>query len=384
MSSRSLLPVNIILLLFTCSAFADDASSRLEFNAALSMEKSGRFLEAGDKYMAAELFADDPVLKLNALKRAAMAYKLANYRYREYQCLHKMFVCYPASIDFRTIIQREYEIGSDFYRGHRDPALTWMPWIEDDDRAVEIFEQLLKDAPFASFAPELRLRLAHRYIEDKKIEEAVKMFRTVSALHPNTKEARFADFEIANIYLQKSRRGDGDGRNGMKAVENLRELKKKYPNDPESEWIRQSLDEADQSAAKRLYGLAKFYRRMDNNEASARYLNELLRQYPDTSYAPDSETMLADMDEEYKPAITEYKEPDPVTYLVQPMPDEVDKIIVAPENSDGKWLLPIKDLGLGDKKEKDKAKVREMEEQRDKQVKEERKKEIDQERLDEK
>jgi outer membrane protein assembly factor BamD len=305
--------------------------------------------------MAAELFADDPVLKMNSTRKAAEAYKKAGYKYHEFTCLQKLLVCYPETTKYKETVDRQYEIGTDFYHGERDLAIYWIPWIDDDDRTGEIYETVLKNAPFSNLAPELRLRLAKKYMAEGKIKESVEMLKSVSELFPGTPQARFAEFEIASIYMQKSARGDGDGYYCRQAVDALRELQKKYPNDPETDWIKSSLNTAEQLAAKRLYGLSEFYRRMENNDATARYLTELIRNHPETSYAPDAEKMLAEMNTEYSPAITEYKEKPPTKYAVGPMPDAVDKIIVVPENSDGKWLLPIKDLGINRKdKENDK------------------------------
>jgi hypothetical protein len=38
------------------------------------------------------------------------------------------------------------------------------------------------------------------------------------------------------------------------------------------------------------------------------------------------------------------------------MPHEKDNIMIVPENSNGKWMLPIEDLGLGGKIDADKQK----------------------------
>ena len=328
------------------TALADDNSARAEFAQGLDEEKSGDFYDAAKKYMAAELLADDSVLKMNALKKASDAYSKAGFRYKQFQCLQKLVVCYPAMVDFKGIILKEYEIGTQFYKGKRDPAFYWMPWLEDDDRTVEIYEAVLKNAAFTDFSPELRLRLAKIYIEENKIDEAIKIFKEIAEYHPGTKQARFAEFELANIYLQKARRGDGDAHYCNLALELIKELIKKYPDDPEMDWLKSSLSESETLASERIYGMAKFYDRRENTAAAARYCTTILRDFPESAAAVRAERMIASRNLEYVPSITEYKPRPGPKYKIQEMPDVKDNILVVPENSNGKWLLPVEDLGI--------------------------------------
>ena len=139
------LSLGVVFAIFAVflTAVADDNSARAEFSQGLEEEKAGDSYGAAKKYMAAELLADDSVLKMNALKKAADAYSKAGFRYKQFQCLQKLVVCYPAMVDFKGIIMKEYEIGTQFYKGERDPAFYWLPWLEDDDRTVEIYEAVL-------------------------------------------------------------------------------------------------------------------------------------------------------------------------------------------------------------------------------------------------
>ncbi len=350
MNRENIIPVMAWgLLVFGFHLSAGDAESRVLFNQAAEEEKAGKYQAAAEDYKAAEHYADDTVLKVNALQKAAGAYRKANLLYKEFECHESLLNAFPSSIDFPATVQREYELATLFYQGRRDPALSWMPWIKDKDRARETFEAVLKHAPFAKFAPEMRLRLGKLYIEENKIDEAIKAFRDIVKMYPKSKEVKFAEFELANILIQKARRGDGDGTYVRQAQDALRKIIEKYPEDKEVGWAKEMLAEADQIAARRLYGLAKFYHRMDRDEAAQGYLNDLIRTYPENQVSDDAEELLGKMNEEYKPTGIERKEGFVVQYTPEPMPHEKDKILIVPENSNGKWMLPIEDLGLGNK-----------------------------------
>ncbi len=338
-----------LFFVFLLKAACDDNGARAEFAQGLAEEKAGNFYYAAKKYMASELLADDSVLKMNAIKKAAYAYSKAEYKYKEFICLQKLIVCYPAMIDYKDIVGKQYKLGTDFYRGARDPAFYWLPWLKDDDKTSEIYETVLKNASFADFSPELRLRLAKIYIDEGKIDKAIQFFKEIADYHPGTKDARFAEFELANIYLQKAKRGDGDGNYCAKALDLLDKLVKKYPKDEEIDWLKSSLNEAEKLSSERLYGMAKFYDRRENDDAAARYCAEILRDHPESAAAVRAERMLASMDKDYKPTIAEYKPRPDTSYKIEKMPEVKEKIIVVPENSNGKWLLPIEDLGINQK-----------------------------------
>jgi outer membrane assembly lipoprotein YfiO len=229
-----------------------------------------------------------------------------------------------------------------------------MPWIKDDDRTLEVYEAVKKNAPFAKFASQLKFRLGIMYIEAGKIDEALAAFEEISENHKGSQEEKFAIFELASIYLQKASRGDGDGAWGRKARVTLRKIIEKYPDDKEVKWARQELKTADTLNAKRAFAIADFYRQRDNNEAAARYLNDLITEYPKTEIAAKADAMLLEMGRVYKepPIKPEHLEYAAKEYHALPMPMEKEKIIEVPENSDGKWLLPIEDLEL-EKQKKD-------------------------------
>jgi len=161
-----------LLLFSTVNLAADNAQANQESKAAYEAAKEKDYSGAGKKYLAAELYADDPVIKANAVKAAANSYRKAKLYYKEFECLEKLIQGFPSSINFEETIEREFEIGNRFFRGYREPAFSWTPWIRDKDRTIEIYVTALKNGPFSQFAPEARLRLGRLYIEAGKLEEA--------------------------------------------------------------------------------------------------------------------------------------------------------------------------------------------------------------------
>jgi hypothetical protein len=157
---------------------------------------------------------------------------------------------------------------------------------------------------------------------------------------------------LSNALFQLSQKGDGDGKYNREAVTVLNTFLAKYPNAPECDWVRKCLLKTKDINAQRLYGIASFYHRFGRNEPAERYLSDVMKQYPDSLAADRSEELLTKIDKTYVPeGFRPEIESREQKYREIPLPPEASDTITVPENSNGKWLLPIKDLGIPNKDE---------------------------------
>ncbi len=339
----------LLVTLFVLPGFAlnaGDPEAQAELKSAKQLFDKADYRAAAKAYRAAELYADSPYIKYDALTKAADAFAKAGQKYKQFKCYEDLIAGFPDKINFTEIVDAEYKIGNAFQKGYRDTPLYWLPWIKDSNKAPEIYKKILKQAPFAKFAPALKLKLGRIYLEEEKNEKALRTFRQIIKEHPRTKEAKYARFELANALVQLSKKaGDGDGAYAREAEAVLNESLKIYPKDPETLWLKQSMNETDNVRSERLYNLAEFYESRDNPEAAKRYFNDLISRFPDSRFAKKSEVHLKKLDPEYKPKKLAKRERLNL-YPVIDMKTERNVILVAPEASGGKWLLPIEDLDL--------------------------------------
>ena len=345
-----LLPALISLaLLLNVSVRADDAQAGLEMDKGLKAFAAGDFRTAAKAYEAAELYADTPDLKLDAIQKAEESYGKAGLKHKQFLCLKKQISGFADKIDFAKTVEQEYAIGNEFAKGHRDITLSWLPWVKEPNRAIKIYETILKQVPFAKFAPILKLRLGRMYIENDEYKKSLTILRELIRKHPKTKAAKYGRFELANALVQLAgKAGDGDGAYAREAEDVLDESLKIYPNDPETQWLKESHNETDAVRAERLYKLAEFYESRNNKEAAIRYYRDLISRFPENEYAAKSEKHLLKLDDKYKPRKslkTKSVNPYPITKI----PEECGMILVTPEASGGKWMLPIDDLDLDGK-----------------------------------
>lgn len=327
---------------------ATDEEAEIEIEKAKVAWDDEEYRDAGDYYQAAKLYADTPSIKKDCLLKAAEAYGKANQKYKQFECLRDLIIGFSDQIPFDQVVEKEFQIGNAFAQGHRDIKLSWMPWIKGKNKAVEIYETVLKQAPFAKFASSLKLRLGRMYLADDKVNKALRTFRQIMKQHPKSPEDKFARFELANALVQMATKaGDGDGMYAREAEEILQQTLEKYPKDPETKWIKQSIYDTDEVRAKRLCDIAEFYVSRKNPEAATRYFHELLARYPASEYAETAKKNLTTLQEDYVPKPTPKKEI--IRYPIDDLEPEPRVILIAPQASGGKWMLPIEDLDLDGK-----------------------------------
>ncbi|MDD5697158.1 MAG: outer membrane protein assembly factor BamD [Victivallaceae bacterium] len=329
---------------------AEDLAVTEKFQAGLNAMKAGAYVKAADNFLDAEHLARNVRMKAEAAKEAMMAYRKANLLYKEFTVIERLLNSYPAEVDFGKLVEREYEICEAYYNGHRDYefwSLRWIPWLLGPDRSEEILEKALKHAPFAQTAPRAKLRLAVLQLENGKVKEALKQLRELVKNYPQSKYCKFAYLELGNALFQLSMTGDGDGKYNGEAVNVFEKFIKTYPNAAEIDWVKKCLLRSKDIQAKRLLGIAKFYKRIGRTAPAERYLNDILIKYPDTKSAEDSEEILAKIDKSYTPeGFRPTLESRYQKYDVIPIPAQTSRIIMVPENSNGKYLFPLRDLGI--------------------------------------
>ena len=339
---------------------ADDKSADDAYREGLALYQAKDYKAAGDKFEAAEIEADSPAIKANSIRAQIGAWRMCGLLYKEFEAIESLMERFPEYADFVELVKREYEIADAYYQGKRDPAfwsLRWIPWLVGDDKSIEVFEKALDRAPFAESAPEARLRLAYLFDQKGKVKESLEQLRIIIRDFPDAKACRYAYLALANGLYELSRRGDGDGAYNRESYELFKTFLEKYPDAPEAPWVKVRMVRSRDIQAGRLYELAEYYERAGRKEASERYLAQVLKDYPDTTSADASERLLVKLDSTFVPEdFREKPEGRLPHYRTRPIPAEASQLLIAPGDSDRRFLLPVFSVHLPDEQDKEKSK----------------------------
>ena len=333
-------------LILMASLSASDQEANVYFSQGRAREKAASYRRAASRYMEAHFMAESSVLRGNLLIAAARAYRKAGLYGEEFDCLERLIREHLTEIDFSRIVDREYQIGDLFFAGHRDLVVSWIPFIKEKDRTIEIYEAALKNAPCHSRAGETRLRLSRIYIDDQKAEDAIRHLREIPKLHPGTPSAKYALLELCSLLSQMAERGDGDGSSSRRTIEVCDQYLKEFPKTPEVPWVEKTREKALNGIASRICSVGRYYYRSGKPELAEKYFAEVVKNYPNTSSAAESENMLARIDEDFEvlPGRARRYRPYKQVIRMQKIPEEDQPIMVTPEHSGNRWLLPIRNL----------------------------------------
>lgn len=335
-----------LLLMAAFSLRASDTEANTFFAQGRDREKTGSFRKAATAYMDAHFMADSTVLRGNSLIAAARAYRKAKLYGAEFDCLQKLLREHLNGIDFTLVTERIYAIGDLFFAGHRDLFADWIPFIKKEDRTLEIYEAALQAAPCLARSTEVRLRLARLYIDDQKVMKAIGHLRQISKTDSTKSAGKFALLELCSLLSQMSERGDGDSSYSKQAIEVCDEYSRLYGSTPENQWVLKTRQQVRNRIAARLYSTGAYYSKSGKKALAERYLANVIKDYADTESARSSEKILAQINAEsggVPPVRVPLKKAEE-KFPVVPIPEEDQPIMVTPEESKGKWLLPVRDL----------------------------------------
>ncbi len=327
---------------------ADDAGATRIYQQGREAYNAGDYRTAASLFGEAEIEADSPVVKANSLRAQIASYQMCEMPYSEFERIERLLNDFPEFADFGTLIRREFELGDAYYVGRREPAfwaLRWIPWLVGADKSIEIYNKALKRAPFAVEAPGARLRLAYLYGRDGKFKESNEELRIIIRDFPASPECKYAYLALGSGLFELAKRGDGDARYNREAGDVFREFLKRYPDAPETEWVRMHLAQLRDIQAQRLYDIASFYEHSGRKQVSQRYLAQVLKEYPDTEAASESEVRLVELDKSFVP--DDFR-PEPEAripaYQAYPLPSEAEKLLILPEAGNRKFLLPVYEI----------------------------------------
>ena len=156
------------------------------------------------------------------------------------------------------------------------------------EKAAKKFEDLDRDHPYAPEARRAMVMAAYAYFRAGKYPEAIATARRYTTMHPGTKEAPFAHHIIASCYFADMGGPQNDQGNALKALNELRTLKSRYPT---SEYAHKSDNRIriamDSLAAKEMQ-VGRYYLKRRNYLASINRFKKVVSDYATTKQVEEA------------------------------------------------------------------------------------------------
>jgi len=162
--------------------------------------------------------------------------------------------------------------------------------------AVEYFEKILSRYPFSPEATLAELKAADCKFFMKKYEEALGQYKNFEEHHPTNEAMPYVLFQKGMCNYVRISRVDRDTSYASEAVKQFKQLLRQFPDSPYAPEAEARIKAAQDFLAHHEFFVAEYYLRQDKLPEAQGRLKYLLNLYPDSSLAPQAKELLAQIE----------------------------------------------------------------------------------------
>jgi outer membrane protein assembly factor BamD len=164
-------------------------------------------------------------------------------------------------------------------------------------RAQEMFDGIVKRAPFSKWAPLAQFNIGQAYEKQSKYTEALAAYQQVVVRYPGDAIADDAQYQIGYVRLREHREGSYDRASAAKAREAFEDFINRYPESEKVAQARENMRTLEGSQTKGTLDIARFYDRTKNYKAAVIYYNEVIKTQPESAESNIAKERIAQLKE---------------------------------------------------------------------------------------
>lgn len=216
--------------------------------------------------------------------------------YKSLWDFEEVITFYPASEQFWTALEREYEIGVLFTTGFKRKlwGVRWLPaWGEGAELLIRVQER----APGSPIGEKASVALADYYFASSQMELASEAYDLFLINYPQSELRQWALLRLIQSSLARFKGPEFDATGLIDAGERLRQYRDEFPAGADRVGVEALLVRIRESLARRDFSSAAWYDRTGQGVSAVLLYRELIQDYPDTAAARDAVQRLEDMGE---------------------------------------------------------------------------------------
>lgn len=220
--------------------------------------------------------------------------------YHSYLAYQKMIEAYPYAKNRDEVIKRQFDIGMRFFNGEKAKVMG-VALLPATDKAVEIFEQVVRNSPYGEYADKAQYKIGEAYKNTGRFAEATVAFQTLADEYPKSELINEANYQIAQCAYLASLNYAYDQGTTDKAIEKFEEFTTYAADNEElSREAQENLKRLREKRAMGLFETARFYEKIGQFASAAIYYKDIADKYPDSSLAKEAVTKVMEIDKKIK------------------------------------------------------------------------------------
>jgi outer membrane protein assembly factor BamD len=203
---------------------------------------------------------------------------------------------FPASEQFLTAIEREYEIAVLYATGVKR-KLWGVRWVPAGGEAEELFIRIQERMPQSDIGEKASIALADYYYRDRDMPLAAEAYDLFLSNYPESDLRQWALLRLIQASLARFKGPEFDATGLIDAAERVRQYQAEYPAGADRINAEELLVRINESLARRDFATAAWYDRTGEDVSAALLYRRLIQQYPVTAAARESASRLEAMGE---------------------------------------------------------------------------------------
>jgi outer membrane protein assembly factor BamD len=258
---------------------------RASFDQAAAIDSTGSTSNAIGAYR--RFIKNHPAspLAMNAQFRIAELYESQGDTNRAFTAYQKLISQYPDTPDFERSVGRQVVIANEYLAGKKVKFLG-LAIMPGTDRAEEMFESIIQNAPYSKNAAVAQFNLGLTYERQNRVQEAASAYQAVLDRYPTSSIADDALYQIGYIYMRIGEVGKSEDLSALITAKNtFEDFLLQYPDSEKAAQARDNIAGLTSKESGDLLTIAKFYDRFRNYRAAAIYYNDIIRRAPESKDA---------------------------------------------------------------------------------------------------
>ena len=213
----------------------------------------------------------------------ASSYEALNNPFEAFQEYQVVIDKYPFSERGGEIIERQFQIGEMLLEGKNKSK--WAKILESQYNVVEVFRQVIKNAPYGKLAAVSQYKIG-LYLKEKGLfQEARDEFEKTINDYPDTEWAKAAQYQIALADAKRSTKAQYDQKVTQIAREEFEGFIQNHPETELSDDAKSHVQSLRDKEAENNFLVAEFYEKQKNFKAAKIYYNAVVTDFKDSLWA---------------------------------------------------------------------------------------------------
>ena len=274
---------------------AATGDSEAYFNAAQQAQQAGQREQALAAYRRfIKTFPASPLASKAQFQIAVILEETGNYS-KAFDAYQTLVARYPDTPEFEQAVAKQVLIANALLQGQKLKFLG-LAILPSTERAQQMYEAILKNAPYSKHAPVAQFNLGLSFERQKSLNEARNAYQGVLDKYPTSDVADDALYQIAYMYMQAGLSGTSQDLSALVlARETFEDFLLQYPKSEKVAQARDNLATIGSGEGGNLMRIAKYYDWSRNYKAAVIYYNDVIRKQPKTAEADEAKTRIEEL-----------------------------------------------------------------------------------------